>query len=347
VIEYIRLDVPQAIRQGDRIVQLTHTEVWTGESYRLWRHDKHSERDHVELEDLGSPEAELPLTAFGLDFIPIVHIPFQDVGTIRGAGAVTHALDKIDEVNRQATRLHAMLFRSNRSLWAVTAAAMDANGRPMAPPRIGTPDPTRTDNAANDTLTIGDDTMLRLPSGWDIRSLVPDIKYAEALAILNAMMDELETDLPEMAFYKIRSMNQRNLSGVALRLLLSDAVARVTEARGNAEAGLARADAMALTIGSNAGLFGDIGTYDNGDFAHTFHERAIIELGADEEAASVMLTLPLVGQREALRQLNYAPEEIDQIIADKKADAPPPPPPPMVVRQPDAKAQEGTDGTPA
>lgn len=331
VLEYIRLDVPQAIRQGDRIVSLTHTEVWTGESYRLWQHDKHSERDHVELEDLGTPDVEMPLTAFGIDFIPIVYVPFIDIGNVRAAGAVTHALDKIDEVNRQATRLHAMLFRHNDSTWAVESDVTDKNNRPLAPPRIGTPDTNNPADASKDTVTFGATNLVRLPSGWHLQSLVPDIHYGEALAILNAMMDELETDLPEMAFYKIRNMNQRALSGVALRLLLSDAVARIEEARGNAEAGLARADMMALTIGKGANLWsGDIGDYAAGDYHHTFATRPVIELGADEEAASVMLTLPLIGPTEALTQLGYEPDKIKEILAEKKAMAPPPPPPAII-----------------
>jgi hypothetical protein len=112
-----------------------------------------------------------------------------------------------------------------------------------------------------------------------MESLIPNINYAAALDILNAMLNELEADLPELAFYRLRdSESFRVAQGRAVRLLLSDAVSRILEARGNAEAGLVRANQMALTIGADVGLFGDIGTYENGDYDHHFTDRPVIPL---------------------------------------------------------------------
>ena len=59
------------------------------------------------------------------------------------------------------------------------------------------------------------------------------------------------------------------------RLLLA-ASDRLLSARKSAESALQRAHEMALTIGMNARLFdGSIGTFDNGDFEHTFTKRPV------------------------------------------------------------------------
>jgi hypothetical protein len=77
-------------------------------------------------------------------------------------------------------------------------------------------------------------------------------------------------------------------SGVAVRLLLSDALDRLLEVRGNAETALVRAQQMALTLGNNARLFeGNIGTFENGDFEHAFHEREAFPLSMQEQSEIV------------------------------------------------------------
>jgi hypothetical protein len=203
ILEYIRLDVPRAVNQGGRIVQMTHTEIWTGESYRLWVHDRHTEHDIVKEEELGLPDVERPLTDFGVDFIPIVHIPFRDIGDVRGIGVVTHALDKIDEANRMATQLHEKLFRYNKPTWVVSANAADKDGRPLAAPRFADKDGKVIGATSTEMPDIA-----YLPGMSSMESLIPNINYAAALDILNAMLNELEADLPELAFYRLRDLNR-------------------------------------------------------------------------------------------------------------------------------------------
>lgn len=330
IIEYIRLDVPRAVNQAGRTVQMTHTEIWDGDSYRLWVHEKHSEHDVVHETMLGLPDVEQPLTAFGIDFIPIVHVPFRDTGDVRGVGAVTHALDKIDEANRMATRMHEMLFRHNKPTWAVGANQTDRDSRPMAAPRFAD-----KDGKVVGATSVEMPDIVYLNGMASIDSLIPNINYAAALEILNAMLAELEADLPELAFYRLRDLNRAGaISGRAVRLLLSDAVSRILEARGNAEAGLVRANQMALTIGQIAGLFPNIGTYDNGDFDHTFKDRPVVPLSDLEEAEGVAALDGIVSRQEQLRMLGKNPEEIDKIIAEIKADQPPLPTPALPTAAP-------------
>lgn len=271
-ITMIRLDMPLEKANA------TLTEVWSRQSgYALYRHTRPA---GSEINTLGRPLESKPLRDFGIDFVPFVHAPFIDIGQKRGMGVFTHALDKIDEVNRMASRLHQLIFRYNRPTMAVLANGLDANGRPLPPPRIG---PGLTALREQEPL---EDEVLTLPGTSKLEYLVPALNYAAHLEAIAAMSSELEEDLPELSYYRQKELGS-NLSGKAVRLMLSQAVNRTTEARGNLESALVKADKMALTIGANAGLFGDIGSYSAGDLDHTFAEREVIPFSAEENAATL------------------------------------------------------------
>lgn len=283
-VTWIRVDTPKLRRLSDgRLSPYIHTEVWDkgAGTVRTWEH----ERVNVELRQLGEPMETQDLTEFGIDFVPFVHAPFRDIGTKRGNAAIMPALDKIDEANRMATRLHQQLFRNNKNSWVIQANGMDASNRPLPPPlvRAGISDSTGT-------IKLGDEEIYRLPGTATMQSIVPNLNYAASLDVLNAHMTELERDLPELAYYSIGDRGG-NLAGIALRYMLTDAIDRVIEARGNAEAALIRANQMALTIAANAGLAGFTnlgGTFEAGAFDHTFAERDVIPLSDAEEAQAML-----------------------------------------------------------
>lgn len=319
-ITFIRIDTPQIDENGR---PWTYTEVWDreSESLRIWRHD----RGDLPIKDLGPATEVQPFAAFGIDFVPIVHVKFRDVGEDRGMAAIVPAIDKIDEANRQATRLSQMVFRYGRAVWALSANSMDQSGRPIPAPRL-------TDSAgeSTDTLTLQDDTMLRLPGMSTLQSLVPQINYADALKVLQDMMRELQNDLPELAYYELRDLG--TLSGRAVRLLLSAAIARALEVRGNAEDGLVRAQQMALTMMAGAGL-GVSGSFDQGDFEHSFAPRDVIAIDELEEAQGD-LAQAQAGQAwvtagmpfsEVLRRSagGYNEDDIERILTEKAAEVAP------------------------
>lgn len=121
-ITYIRIDVMHNVRDGDKVKEQTLTEVWDKTEFRRWHHTRGA---GARTDALGTPEEQVPLSSFGIDFVPVVHTMFRDVGRDRGVGAFTPALDKIDEANRMATRLHQMLFRNSSAVWAMSANALD------------------------------------------------------------------------------------------------------------------------------------------------------------------------------------------------------------------------------
>lgn len=280
-LTYVRIDVPQVRRKEDgKTEPYTLTEVWdkSAQTFRLWEHKKGVAAD---MGQLGSPSDEQPFSIFGVDFIPIVWQPFIHVGDERGMAAITPSLDKIDEANRQATRLHQMLFRYNKPLWAASAGGMDASGRPLPPPRLNSSDGTALE-LSDDPAT---DDVVRLPGATALNALVPSINYASALDVLRDQMSEIRRDLPEMTYSELQE--RTDLSGVAIRYLMEAAIDRLIEARGNAEAALIRAQQMALTIGQAVNLWSGLGSYDNGDLEHSFASRPVLTLPEMERAGIV------------------------------------------------------------
>lgn len=288
-IIWLRLEKMSADRDDNGELQnFQHVEVWSkpAGTYRRWRIDARTGFFVVNrpLNELGTPTEELTFEQMGIGWVPIVHAKHQDLGDPRGRAAVMPAYDMILEACLMATRLHQLIYRHNNVTQAIQSAGRDPNGRPIPPPAIGG---VSTDDG---TITLGDDNFLRLPAGWEISQLVPQLPYADALAILADQMSKIEDTLPELvAFKRLREMGE--VSGRAARLLLGDAAERVDEASGNLEAVVIRATQMALSIGQAAKIpeFQSIGTFDAGDFEHTFAPRDIFPISDTEDAQAELL----------------------------------------------------------
>lgn len=316
-LTYIRIDTPQTERNAKgEIKPYTLTEVWdkTEQSFRRWKHTKGA---GTALDELGEPVERRMMAEYGIDFVPVVWQPFRHIGDKRGMAAITPAIDKIDEVNRQTTRLHQMLFRYNKPLWAASAGGNDATGRPLPPPRLAGADGTTLAT----TSDPNSDDIVRLPGNSTLSPLVPGIDYAGALGVISDQMADIRQDLPEMVYSQLQERG--DLSGVAIRYLLEAAIDRMVEARGNADAALVRANQMALTVGSKAGMFSGIGTYEAGSFEHQIGPRPILTL-AELERAQIVQTYTSAGipVATAAMRAGWTPEEIAEMEAAKaEADA--------------------------
>ena len=306
-VTYIRIDVPVDRRNGDKVKQMTYTEVWDLErGARIWTHDKSYEEDLVRL---GEPDEEYPLSTWGIDFIPFVHTKHIDIGHEYGIGAYQLQLEKMDELNIQATQLHKIMFRHNNVTWALQANMSDSTGRPLPAPRIGA-------GGDDSTVELSGETIIKLPGFSTLVPMVPTLDYSAYLDAVGAQVDELSEDLPEMLYYKIKQMS--DMSGVAIRSVMTPAIKRADEARGNYESGLIRAQKMALTIGKNLRLWEkDPGNYEAGDFEHTFEKRPIMPMSHTEKMevikSSVDSGIPLV---TAVRRAGWSEEEIEQLQTD-------------------------------
>lgn len=314
----IRIDSSQTERDDGQSREMTTTEVWVkGEGMKRWVHERGRGADENEL---GAPALVRTPADLQFDFIPIAHAPFRDIGEERGAAAILHALDKIDEANRMATRLHQMLFRYNKVTEVIEGQGTDAVGRPLPPPSVQGASAVRGAQNDDSTVTVGSDRIVRLPAGWTWRQAVPAVDYSSALAVLMAHMGELERDLPELAYYRLRDKGE--LSGRAVRLLLSDAIDRAEEARGNGEAAIIRAAQMALTIAQDRRLIERIGDYDSGALDFTIAERPILPVSGIERAEEAKTYIDAqVPPRLALRKAGWSEEELKDFDAARLAES--------------------------
>ena len=305
-ITYIRLDIPTSSSSSG--TGKYHTEVWSDQGFQLFLHGL---SPATPVKQLGFPVISKGLGEYGIDFVPFVHSAFMDMGEKRGVGVFTLALDKIDEANRMATRLHQIIFRYNRPTVAIMANGNDEVGRPLPVPDVS--------NESNGIAEQHDDDVMSFPGSSRMEYLVANLNYKAHLDVINAQMRELEEDLPELSYYRQKELGS-GISGRAVRLLLSQAVDRTIDARGNIETGLVKADMMALSIGASAGIFdpGEIGTYAQGDFAHSFAEREVIPFSAQEQAETLSLEcaagVPLL---TAARRRGWSEAEIKQLIVGR------------------------------
>ena len=312
-VTYIRVSYPISEKVDGQKKTRYHTEVWSKDAgtYRRWKTDA----NYADLDQLGSPLETKSIESFGIDFVPFVWVPFEEVEPGVPSGAFEPYLEKIDEANHMATRLHDMLFRYDRALWATSRTGFGPDGRELPRVKIegtysqsynpATDEWSGTGDERSDpgVRTLGDDPFVQLPSNTTINALVPSINYSDALAILNAQLEDLKQDMPELLYPDTKDASAQE-SGIALRYRLAPAIDKVIEARGNAEAGIIRADQMALTMASNFGLkdFRNLGNFEAGDFEHTFEERDVIAMSPREELELEEIRQRIEGQKRQATQ---------------------------------------------
>jgi hypothetical protein len=314
---YCRIDVPQtAVNADGTETGYMITDVWDkyADTFRRWEHDKHAS---TPLAELGNPTINKRMTErLQIDFVPVVKMPFRDIGLPRGMSAFLHILDKQNELNRIVTQLHLNMFRWNRPFWVATANEAGADALALVD--------EADDEDGTARLDLGGEEAISLPGRKQLQPMVPDIKWDGHLAVAVAMAEEIEYDAPELAYSKLRTMNQ--VSGRAVALLLSDTIDRATEARRNAWGGLVRVHQIGLTMGQVGGIPGferaRIGSFDNGDFRHRMIGAPVIGATEQEEAetldtrARAGVQVGQITQRGILTEvLDFTDDEADRILA--------------------------------
>lgn len=341
-VTYVRVDIPKQVEDGSGYKQMTHTEVWDSDeqTYRRW--ETEGDACARQIKDLGTPVVEVPFSVFSIDFVPFVRTTFSDIGTRRGIGAVQLALEAIFEADLSATNLHAMIYQDGDGVWVAKAAGLDANQRPLQALRVANAEPTfdalgrQTSNGtgtqSDGSVSVGKRSFWRLPGGYELQSVVPNIQYEAALAILKDHDEHLERLMPALAYARISEMSGADLSGRAIRFKLTPAIDQITDVRATALEKLAQADAMALTLGQVNGIpgFDGVGSFDDGDFEHEFEDQEVIPIGEFEEAQAEALNAQAYGawrtaglpDIEALQRAGYTKQEAARIVrlATEEAD---------------------------
>lgn len=317
-VVYLRLDVEVPDAEED---ERWHTEIWDKEegTYRSWR----SAQGWRFGEDLlGTPREDLLLTDMGIDFVPFVRAPFGRVRpNVRAAGVFEHALEPIDQNNRDATGLRDVWRDNAEGVWA-----MRRNEAGMGPVNDPRPDPIE-DGAEPEEQDAHGKRLVRLPGLTSLESLIPNVDYPSGLAILADGRRALETTLAELRYFRGREGGDP--SAAAIRQDQAPAIARAKAARGNAEDALSRALKMCLTMGRSRGLFdADPGDYERGDYDRlVFREREIVPESPQERAereqseAGIIATYANAGLLAWYleKERGYSPEDARDVAAQATA----------------------------
>lgn len=306
----IRLDTP--IKDGG--IQKTRTEFWTVNDavpyMAVWEHRLSEDSALEQINQMSDPIMYVPLSQFGIDFIPFVRSPFSDGGKKWGMNCVEHALLKVDEANRMATRLHQTLFRYNKPTWLVSANQVSPDGTPVAPPKL-----KKGTNSDKTDAEMRDDSILYLPGQSTVNSLIPDVRYADALAILLSQEKELEKDLPELLYYSLPE--RADMSGKALRTLLGAAIDRGNQAQANYVEGTVRLNQMCITIGEFQGIFPTLGSFDSGQLGHSIRFQDPFPVDISEKATALQTLVGALGSTNlqlAMQLSGFSEEEISKVV---------------------------------
>jgi len=307
----IRIDTPIESDGMDVIRTEYWTTLETTPYMAIWEHIMDAQ---TPLDQLGDPILFKQLSRLGIDFIPFVRSPFKNSGGEWGDSCVQHALLKVDEANRMATRLHQSLFRYNKPIWAVSANYMNADGSPGRVQKI-----KNAGDGDKRDVEMRDNTILFMDGVTKIDSLIPDIDYAAALDIVKSQEKELEKDLPELLYYSLP--DKADMSGEAIRTLLGAAVDRAAQAQSNFVEGTIRLNQMCITLGQVQGIFpASLGTFDSGATKHSIRFGEQFPVGAGEKATTLTSLVNAMGQENlklAMQLSGYSEEEVAEIVIPK------------------------------
>lgn len=273
----------------------TYTEIITTDKFETYRD---GELFAYYADASGEPVKEWP-NEYG--FVPVVLCKHKDMGLQWGANAFHADLDKIDTINDQASILNSQVRKAVQLVWLFSGAQK------------------------SDELQAGSDDPDKIPAlyakeGVTATPLIANLNIADASANIQHLLAELERDMPELSLHRLREMG--NLTAPGVRAGYSDAIDRITEARGNYDGALIRAQQMAVTIGAIGGYRNfepfDESSYDAGDLEHSIAERPVI---ADALSTMERITaLQSIGgtERLILQALDVDEDSIDLILAEKE-----------------------------
>src|SRR5690606_33540167 len=163
-------------------------------------------------------------------FVPVTHVKATDEDFQYGAVRWNNSRVKIDEINAQAALLNDQMRKSIIPYIATIGGALAKGAL------------TRSATTMDEIINIA------VPQGGDVKAIVPHVDVASALQNIQAQLDELREDNPELFLYQITKMSVAP-SGVAMDNFYDLAVTKILGAQGVYDDAFRRACQMALTIG--------------------------------------------------------------------------------------------------
>lgn len=304
VIEYLK-DDPE--KPGDWVIYRLAIDKERFATYRIKNEKAELYGWHTDINGNPTPQWD---NDYG--FVPLVISPASDIG--QSWGAVTwHGgpIDQIDQLNDLASLTHDQIRK------LVDALHYFEGVTSIKQLQSGTPTPAN------------DDPFLHQPEREELRVLIgpadsvphilaANLDFTGSLKAMENIYADLERNLPELAFAKLREYQLH--SNPAVRTALGDAEDRLTEFNGNLDHGLMRAMQIALTMGG-------IGNYTNYEpFGPDDYERGRLDFRIKPRDV-IADTLSFKEQMDLLVQTDAPPRWIwqkldidDDEIARAEAD---------------------------
>jgi len=231
-IEYERID-PET---GE---PYTYREVITQDSFATYRVGAggRAELWAFREDENGRPVAEWA-NVYG--FVPLVLSQAEPTGLDWGQCPYHVVIDKVDQVNDLASLLADQIRKSVNPMWYFAGVQ---NIKQVQEQNVAVAD----DEFAQAEAERSTVKALVGPAGSQPHPMITNLDITAGMAKVDALMDEIEKDLPELALHRMREFAQH--SAPAVMLVFDDVVDRLEDLRGNLDAPLLRAHQMALTMG--------------------------------------------------------------------------------------------------
>jgi hypothetical protein len=195
-------------------------------------------------------------------FVPIAHGKPTDEDKRFGVVRWNNSRTKIDEINSQAALLNDQT-RKSVIPYIATIGGQLAKGAL-----------TRSATTMDEIINIA------VPQGGDVKAIVPHVDIGSALKNIEAQLDELREDNPELFLYQLTKMTVAP-SGVAMENFFDLAVTKIQGAQGVYDDTFRRACQMALTIGGVQGYAGfesfNANSYEQGDLEFAIRPRDVFK----------------------------------------------------------------------
>lgn len=205
-------------------------------------------------------------------FVPLVLVQASDIGQKWGATTFHGGiLSKIDQLNDLASLTVDHIRQAVDAMWYM--AGVDSVAQ-LKQSEL---------DADTDEADINDEErnhipVLTGPEGSSAQAMIAQVDFSGAIQKMDRMIKEIESDCPELAFYRLLDYQQH--SAPAVRTVLGPAIDRLTEFNGNLDAGLIRAFQMSLSMGGVGGYPNyepfDLGDYDQGNLDFGIKQRDIV-----------------------------------------------------------------------
>lgn len=290
---------------------IEHPSVWGGSTtrFRTFKNDRPwAFKENANGQ--GTPVAEWTAP---YDFVPVVHVPWVDVGQGWGAVGFVKTLRKIDAANALASQLADQVGKLVNT--------------PLVAYGIQAGDVTATQSEDGVPILY----VNRPPTEASIQPMIGDLNIEHGLKALDGQLGDISQDLPEL---RLSEALRSGMSGEALGRAFSDVLAQIQAVRSNHDSGLVRAHQMAVAIAGASGYAPEFAGFNLASFAqgrldHSIGSRPVLPRSSEEELQELKDRWMMVKQAvesgtplaTALREvLGWSKQQIRAMERDEEAE---------------------------